>query len=92
MAYGLARSSTNDTLHTSQSGKDIPSTSNLSATAATFSHAPRMTTTNSVGTYIVNPAGYPVPTYMSYPSVDSRVNIISFAEFLVKETRMYHVG
>ncbi len=66
--YGQSRLSNTES---SQSPKDAPSTSKLSATAASFSQ----------GAFYLNPVLYTVPTYyqdrtIPYPSIDNRVSIL----------------
>jgi hypothetical protein len=75
--YGQNRLSTTDIGNSSQSTKDAPITSKLSATAASFSQA-----TSPATTLYFNPVLYTVPPYyashqdrtMTYPSTDNRDN------------------
>jgi hypothetical protein len=79
--YGQNRLSTTDIGNSSQSTKDAPITSKLSATAASFSQA-----TSPATTLYFNPVLYTVPPYyashqdrtMTYPSTDNRVSNFPF--------------
>ena len=75
LTYGQARSSSNDLTNSSQPTKDVSATSTLSATAAAFSQGAPLTTTNSTGTFIINPVHYSMPPYIPLASIDSRVMI-----------------
>ncbi|CAF4159827.1 unnamed protein product [Rotaria sordida] len=80
--YGQNRLSNNELLNVSQTTKDIPPTSKLSATAASFSQGAPLTPTSPATAYYFNPVLYTVPTYytshhdrtMTYPSIDNRDN------------------
>jgi hypothetical protein len=79
--YGQPRLTNNEITNSSQTIKDVPITSKLSATAASFSQA----TSPATAFY---PVLYTLPTYytspqdrtITYPSVDNRVSIF----FLIK--------
>jgi len=74
--YGQTRLTNNEIPNSSQTTKDVPTASKLSATAASFSQA----TSPATAFY---PFLYTVPTYytshqdrtMTYPSTDTRVSI-----------------
>ncbi|CAF3684625.1 unnamed protein product [Rotaria sp. Silwood1] len=82
--YGQTRLSNNDLLNSSQTTtKDpTPTTSKLSANAASFSQGAPLTTANPTTAYYFNPVLYTLPTYytshhdrsMTYSSIDSRDN------------------
>jgi hypothetical protein len=75
--YGQTRLSNTDIGNSSQSTKDAPLTSKLSATAASFSQA-----TNPAPGFYINPVYYTASPYytshqdrtMTYPSADNRVS------------------
>ncbi|CAF2237863.1 unnamed protein product [Rotaria magnacalcarata] len=80
--YGQTRILNSDLSTSSQTTKDTPITSKLSATAASFSQGASLTAASSTTTLYFNPVLYTVPTYytshhdrnMNYPSVDNRDN------------------
>ncbi|CAF1299691.1 unnamed protein product [Rotaria magnacalcarata] len=80
--YGQTRILNSDLSTSSQTTKDTPITSKLSATAASFSQGASLTAASPTTTLYFNPVLYTVPTYytshhdrnMNYPSVDNRDN------------------
>ncbi|CAF4856103.1 unnamed protein product, partial [Rotaria sp. Silwood1] len=80
--YGQTRLSNNELLNASQTTKDTPMTSKLSANAASFPQGASLTPTSPATAYYLNSVLYTVPTYytshhdrtMAYPSIDNRDN------------------
>ncbi|CAF3396314.1 unnamed protein product [Rotaria socialis] len=80
--YGQSRILNSDSSNSSQTTKDTPITSKLSATAASFSQGASLTAASPATTLYFNPVLYTVPTYytshhdrnMNYSSVDNRDN------------------
>ena len=94
---GQNRTSNSDLSSSSQSSKDIQSTSKLSATAATFSQGAPLTGTSPTGAFLINPVSFPLPTYLpshqdrtlTYPSIDSRVKTLRILFFLLVMIRVF---